>query len=49
MAKQLNSKGADKAFKILWKEPKTLALSTEMSTIMKQMFVIFKILGYFGY
>ena len=28
---------------------KTLAFSTEMSTIMKQIFVMSKILGFFGY
>ena len=31
------------------RELKTLALSNEMSTIMKQIFVMLKILGYFGY
>ena len=30
------------------RELKTLALSNEMSTIMKQIFVMLKILGYFG-
>ena len=38
-----------KLSKFCKRELKTLALSNEMSTIMKQIFVMLKILGYFGY